>query len=213
MIGWAIFLGVILLVGFTRLRLRLVSDENGVEASVRIGPFRMRVFPARPRKAKEKPRAERPAEKKEPSKPKKRRDLGIRIDGESVRALAGLLKKTLRRALRLLRFERIVLHLTSGGEDAAKVAIHYGRLNRIVYTAYPLVKKLLRIKRTEIRIASDYSLEKSVYHGRIHVSVSIGRAVVFGVQCLLAAVGFYLKFRKTTEREETLDGKRQAQAG
>ena len=218
MIGWLITLGVLLLIGFTRVRLRLQYDEGGFAASVRVGVFVIKLYPRREKEKKERRRPEKIEKKPKEIKEKKRRRL-LKVSGGTFRDIINLSKKTLRRASRVFRFELIEIRFASGGGDAAKAAVHYGKLNWIVYTACPVLKSLLRIRKEIIRISLDYTLPKSTYYGKLHMSVSIGRFMIFGFASAASLLRFYLKHRNTTdtstiEREEYANGQqRQAQAG
>lgn len=215
MTGWLIALGILLLIGFTRVRLRLQYDEGGLAASMRIGVFRVKLYP-RPEKEKKPEKPKKNKEEPQKAKEREKRDFGVKFDGDALRDIIAIAKKALRRATRLARFELIELRFTSGGDDAAKVAIHYGTLNQIIYTIYPVLKRSLRIKKTNIGIFLDYTLPKSTYYGKLRLSVSIGRIVVFGFASAGSLLGFYLKHRNTTEREEFTNGRQQqqqAQAG
>ncbi len=213
MIGWLIALGAVLLIGFTRVRLRLCYDEAGLAVSVRVGIFHMRLYPRPEKEKKRKEPRVRKAEAQEEPKPKKKA-LGLKIDPDAIRDLLAIIRKTLRRTARLVRFELIEARFTSGGDDAAKVAVHYGRLNQIIYTVYPILKQNMRIKKTAVKILSDYTLSKSTYYGKLSLSVSIGRSVIFAFASLGSALRFYLRHRNTQEREVSAYGQRkQAQAG
>ena len=210
--GWLIAFGVLLLVGFTRLRLRVWYQAAGFAAYARVGPVRIKLFP---RKKKKPPVKEAKVEKAvEKAAPKGKRKPIVKITWDAFKDIKSIAGKTLRRVSRLFRFELIELRLTSGGRDAAKAAIRYGEWCAIVHTAFPAIKNWLRIKKEAISIGLDYNLPKTTCFGEIRVSVSIGRMVVFGLQSAFSLLGFYLKHRTKNEREVSPNGqRRQAQAG
>ena len=178
MIALCIILGVILLISFTRIRVYISRSPEGAKAVLRIGLIRLKLYPRR-----EKP----PGKQKEKSTKEKKKFRFKMADIPSARKIAG---KLFGKISRLVRFDLIALAVTSGGDDAAKIALNHGRMNVAAHTALPVAKKLFRIKKVRISLDLDYTLPKTTYYGKLRVSVSIGRTVAVGVYAFFTLLMF-----------------------
>ena len=98
--------------------------------------------------------------------------------------LLGLLPRTF---LARFHFHIAKLHITVGGEDAAKAAITYGAITGALYPVLEFLDRHsnLHKKGADIYTCVDYTLEKTKIDGDIAFSMSI-----FGLLCVALKLGF-----------------------
>jgi hypothetical protein len=163
MIILAIILSAILLLGFTRLRLRAVRTADGkIRAFIRVGFLRFNLLKAQKK---------RKAEKKPMFRP------------ETVEELRGKGKPLLRALMRAIRIDRMALRLAlAGSDDPFGAALMYGKINIVWGILRPLMLENLWVKREHMEFGLDFNAEKTRWEGELAASISIGRIItVLGV--------------------------------
>lgn len=93
------------------------------------------------------------------------------------RALKGLLK--------LPRIDELEFNYISGGTEADKIAVSYGRMCAAVGATVPFINNFLRVKRWRITTNMDFLRTKPKYSGCIQITVTIGAVVAFGLWALV----------------------------
>lgn len=176
-----VILGILVLVAVlllqVRLGVRLTWDERAFTADGRVGPFHFQLYP--PKKAA-KPAAPAAVDGQD-SPEKKRRSVQRPSVGEIREAAAELLppvRKALARTRRGIRISPLEISLVVGGaSDPAAAAELYGVLHMAVWTLMPPLEQLICIREPQIHLGVDFDAPKTVFRGRLSLSLSLGALV------------------------------------
>lgn len=189
----AVLAALMLLVGLTRVGVRIVLAEGSVTVDVKAGPIRIRVYPGRERKA---PRGKKgqPAEEK----PKKAFPKPAMEDiRDAARTLWPPLKKALDRTRRSLRLDPLRLSLTLGGlAEPADAAALYGELHAGMWAMMPRLEKLVDIPDPGLHIGVDFNAEAAVLEGEVGVTARIGALFRIGLGVGIPALRWFLRYQK-----------------
>ena len=182
------------------------SYENGVfRLGVKAGPIRIGLLPKKPltekqrarkekkqakkdakRQAKEEKKAQEAQQEKldETEKIRKKPDL----DFETVMALLKMGAHAIRRFFRSFTVDLLRIHYTVATPDPYNTAMLYGGACAAVEALPAMCGDVIRIRRRDIRIGSDFLSEESEFSGRITLTLQLFRlvhmAVAFGVEFL-----------------------------
>ena len=192
--GWIIAGGILLLLALI-LSLSAAADvryDGEFYLSVGILGWRYPILPA-----KEEPEQKKPAKKKQ-SEPKKRKtgpapppkpkekpekgDLGglFRIVSDLLKAVFPPLGKLLCK-LRLTRLEADIL---VGGEDAAQIAINYGRICGVFYGSYAALQNFIRVKKARrADISCDFLLPETREDISFRLKLRLG-SILWAALCM-----------------------------
>lgn len=194
----AVILLIIALILWFPVRIGIAYGEAGASGWLKVLFWKIPLFPSekteeeteqtskqKHRKSKKKSKAGKKdsADEYKPSK-KKKKTLWEWIELILLIAQSG--GRIARRFWKGFRINDLSLQMAVAGSDAAQTAITYGRINGAVYTAYPLLSRIITLNRSSIRIVPDFLSEKS----RIEASGEL----FFRVGTLLVALfsgGFY----------------------
>ncbi len=103
--------------------------------------------------------------KKDDKKPKdKHKKKKLNLD-----LILSIIKKAsphVKRIFKKIRFYNIVVDITVGGDDAAKVAISYGAHCSAVYSIVAFLQNTVTFKVKKIDVKGNFNLEKSRYYAR-----------------------------------------------
>lgn len=183
--GWLIVLIVLaalFLIGQLRLGGRVRYDEDGFTLTGIAGPLRLALLPP-----KEKPKK---VKKKKPPKPKKERkkpeiaDAHPQKMGGNVARLMSLLPTVAQAAgafKRKLCIHRLDLSVVWGGEDAAAIALGYGRANALLGVIWPLLDHNFKVKRHEFQVGLDYSAREPKIAVDAVITAGLGQLLWIGL--------------------------------
>lgn len=200
-----VLLTLIVLLCVTRVGVHAVFGEK-LLLDVKIGWFRIRILPAKePHKKQdnrgnETEKAKKPEEKvaKKPPFPKP----SLADIRDAVSALCPPLKRALDRTRRGLRIDPLDLSVTLGGsEDPASAAQLYGELNAAVWSAMPVLERLLVIPSPHIHIGIDFNEVQTKLEGEAGVSARIGTLLAVAFTVGFPALKWYLQFRKKQDKQ------------
>lgn len=209
-----IILGVIAvfwLIGRIRVGAHIALQANSPTVRVKIGPFGIRVFPA---KKTDKPPKEKKTKKKKAAKgvdkqkkdgasgEKKKPKITLEDIRSAIDALWPPLKRALGRTHRSIRIRPLDLSVTVGGaKDPASAAEGYGYIHMGVWTGMPVLEQLLVIPDPHIHIGIDFDEASTRADGEAGISIRIGTifAVAFGIG--IPAVMWYLNFTKKQKQQ------------
>ena len=152
--GWLITLGILTLLAILPLGVSLKYNAEGALVRLILGPFRITLFPAKPKEKKDKPKKKQTAKNekaadtmpKKPDVPPKEEN---KEEGGSWTDFLPLVKTVLdflgdfRRKLRVNRLE---LKLTLAGDDPCDLATNYGRTWAAVGNLMPQLEKIFVIQ-------------------------------------------------------------------
>lgn len=203
MLWLSILLAVLLLLVLLcmmRVGIWTAFDGNGLRLDVKIGPVRVHILPAKPKK----PKAERPkAKPKKPQKPPARKPerpkLSITLEDirDALRTMLPPLKRALSRTRRGIRFQPLRLSLTLGGqEDPASSAQLYGSLQAAVWGGMPVLEKLADIPDPYIHTGVDFEAASPAVEGEVGVTFRVGTLIALGFGLTVPALKWFLRFRR-----------------
>jgi hypothetical protein len=168
--GWilaALLLGVLLIpIGVTA-----GYDELGVRVFLKIGPFRIRLYPAM--KTTDKKKAEKRSSKEKTSAEAPKEEAGGKLSDfiPLLRTLFNFLGDLRRR----ITVKDLQLKLTIAGGDPCDMSIHYGRAWASIGGLLPQLERLFKIKKRNIAVACDYVAEETIVQGYLHISIMLIR--------------------------------------
>ena len=202
-----IILGIlaVLLLCLTRVGVHAVLNRDAVTLDVRFGLLRFRIFPGKEKtKSDKQEKKSNKKTKKEPAEAEKKPKLKFTLADikDAVHTLAPPLKRALRRTRRGIRIQPLQLWVTLGGrEDPAAAAELYGYLNAGMWTAMPVLEKLLVIPEPYLHLGIDFDTDKTAVQGQAGISIRIGTllAVAFGVG--IPALRWFLRFQKKNQQQ------------
>lgn len=200
MIALAIILGVLLLILLLPVGAMLRYDGE-ITLKVIVGPLRIGILPGKPKSRKqlekeEKKKAQKEAAKaekkkkaaankliKKEEKPKPKEPLKDKLAG--LIPFIKLATDAFGSIFRKLTVTKLVLHVSYGGSDKAKLAESYGTIMGAVGAVGPLLGKAFRVKRREISIVPDFLSDQVDILAELHL-----RYFVFDLLGILLKYGW-----------------------
>lgn len=195
-----IVLGSVLLALFLLSRIRVGGlceySKDGLLAKLKVGSLRIQLYPAKPKKKKEKPteeKKEKPTEEP-PAKPggdltQLKEFLPFFADA------AGSLK-------RKIRMDRIYLDFIAAASDPAMAAMEYGYANAAIGMIWPLFENNFKVKERRIRTAVDFQAPSPTIYVYAALSLTIGQAITLGVKLLFRFLKITSKIKATQKTEK-----------
>ena len=195
-----ILLALIVLLSVTRVGVHAEFRET-LLLDAKIGWFRIHILPPKEAYKKKKERGKKAEDTEERTEKKGKKQpfpkpsfTDIR---DAVSALWPPLKRALNRTRRGLRIEPLDLIVTLGGsEDPASAAQVYGELNAAVWSAMPILERLLVIPSPHIRIGIDFMEPKTKLEGEVGVTARIGTLLAVGATIGFPALKWFLQYKK-----------------
>ena len=194
-----VILAVLVLIGCIPVGVDAAYGEGSVLLSAKIGFFRLRILPAKPKKPKKpkkakKSKQQKPAASPAPSaapdalaEPAAKKKLALPGGLDGILRLANLALSTLGDLRRKLRVEELTLHVTFAGDDPADAALHYGQAWAAVGALMPALDRLFVIKKRDICPILDYNREQMSVDAHLILTITTGRALALGLK---AGLGF-----------------------
>ncbi len=150
----------------------------------------------------EKPAQKAPEKKKSTKKIKEKRALSYTLQ-ELLELMRILLRRTtppVRRLLRRTSLAKLRLRMIVAGEDAAKTAIKFGKVNAQVFSAVALIKQVIRLNAEEIEILPGFGVAKgeTSYSGELRLIplAMLAAGVQIAFWGLASALPVFLRSRK-----------------
>ena len=199
-----VLLALIVLLCVTRVGVHAVFGET-LLLDVKIGWFRIHILPAKEPNKKKKDQGKetekaKKTEEKEEKKPFPKPSFADVRD--AVSTLWPPLKRALDRTRRRLRIEPLDLSVTLGGsEDPASAAQLYGELYAAVWSAMPVLERLLVIPSPHIHIGIDFMEDKTKLEGEVGVSARVGTLLAVGATIGFPALKWFLQYKKKKEKQ------------
>ena len=126
--------------------------------------------------------------KKDPAKKKTLGDIF-----EVAKLVLDSLGKPLKKLLKRTRISHLALEIICGGDDAAKAAINYGRMNIIVGNALGWIDSFFTLKPVDdLHIGVDFQNEKTTAQCYLEARLTLIAALAFVFTLLGRAIRFYL---------------------
>lgn len=181
----SIFILLIILLLFARVR---VIAEYGVEGAlvvVRTGPIRIMLYP------REKVREKKPKEKREQEKDMEQ--------GGSVEVLRDLLEHVLKAAARIhkeLVIEYLQMDYLSAAESPAWAALGFGLASAGIGVLVPMLERRFIIKERKLRTGVSYTLKKPEVYGKAILSLRVGQILSISGEFLIGYLKEHTKKKK-----------------
>ncbi len=221
---WRWILGVILalllLLLWTRVGVHAVMHGGVLTVDAKIGWFRIRVLPGKQkgphkdsqRKKEKTGKKEKKSAAKTTGEPKKK--IAFADIKDAIKTLWPPLKRALNRTRRGIRIHPLTLSLTVGAaNDPAGGAELYGWLHAGVWTAMPLLERLLVIPEPSIHIGIDFDAPKTSVKGEVGLSARIGTLLRVALTIGIPAMRWFLWWKKKTKQTPALQTAEQQAAG
>lgn len=184
---------VLLALAMLPLGVRVRYNDAGFVLKVIAGPLKITLFPRKKKAKKQKNEkktesaatGDKPTQPPEPaSEPKEK--------GGSLTRFLPLIKLGLQFLgdfRQKLRLDNLYLRLILAGDDPCDLAVNYGRAWAAVGNLMPQLERLFVIKKRDIQVECDFTVEEISVVARMDITIALGRllmlAVVYGVRVLL----------------------------
>ena len=141
-------------------------------------------------KAEEIP-AEKKSGKKEEKAEEKAKKPKMKFSLDLIRRIIGRASPHVKRIFKKIRFYNVVIFVTAGGKDAAKVAMSYGYHCWAVYSITKLLSETITFKAKDVDVRADFDLEKNEYYlyGVVKMRVStLLHSAIWGFFAVLSEI-------------------------
>ncbi len=196
----AVVVLVLLLMGQIRVGGRAEFNAEGFFLWIRLGRFRIKLLPAKP-KGEEKPPKPRKPKKEKRKKPKEEKPsvpFPEKIGGalEYAQALLPVALEAAGGMWRGLRVDTLRLELTAGAADPADAANLYGQANAALGALwYPLIR-MFHVKDGAAQVKLDFNAPGMTVYGTAALSIKIGTVMWIGLRVGCKALFGVLAARK-----------------
>lgn len=196
---------VLLLIGQVRVGGRAEFNAEGFFLWIRLGRFRIKILPAKPREEQKPKKPKR--QKKEPEKPRKERPptpLPEKLGGALTYAqeLLPVGLEAARGMWRGLRVDVLEVELTAGSPDPADAAMLYGQANAALGALWYPLTKAFHVKDGSARVKLDFDAPGMTVYGTAALSIKIGTAVRVGLRAGVRALSGLLAARKRLKTKQ-----------
>lgn len=189
---------------WTRTGVWLAFEGKDLRLDVRFGLLRMRVLPAKLRRAREErpPKEKKPKSTGKPKEPegesaKPRLSFTLEDGKDALRTLLPPLGRVLKRLGRGIRVKPLRLSLVLGGqEDPAASAQLYGELQAAAWGGMPFLERLLDIRDPSIHMDVDFGAGETAVKGEVGVTLRVGTLLAAGFGIAIPALGWFLRWQK-----------------
>ena len=166
--GWLIALVLIALIGFIPIGIHGLYNENGAKLFLKIGHYRIGVYPRRSKKGRSSPKpksngAKSVAQNKNAGSAENFTPYAKQV----VSLLVDLHKK--------LRVDLLELKVILAGGDPSDLAIYYGNACAAVSNLIPLLEKTCNIIKRDVEVECSFTNEKTIVFAQIVATMSFGR--------------------------------------
>lgn len=156
------------------------------QKKIRIRDYSLKKVKKRVRKAGEKKRSDKgkPTSKKEEKE-------GNDNKSDIKTFIIACLKTVVRDFSRRVRTERLTLHITVSGKDAAEAALKFSAANQFASLLCTIIDEKLPMKNTNKRsiiIVPNYIGEKDEYKVKVTLSIAVGSIFISAVKILISYV-------------------------
>ena len=164
-----------------------------------------------PEEKTDKDKKENTDEKKEGKQGGLMSKLGLSGDiGETIEFAKQLISSACRPIKRLINHIRVnsfMLYVCAGGDDAAKAALNYGKINWLVHTAIGFLYNIVRLDVKKIDITTDFTSEETKYELSCKVKLRLGTALGCIIWLLFRLAKLYLKININSTKKRTAEAK------
>lgn len=193
----------------TKLRLRILYQEEALEIKLALGFLRYTAYPQKPKKKERAPKV--PKEKAKKKRKRAKEELHAAVFSQIKEGLSSdLLHEGLRLGLELLshcknslRIDELFIRLHWGLPDPANTALTYGYINAALGLFFVFLEGNFKVKKRKSEISLDYNLEKPRLFLQIACSISLWHLLCMGMRAGLAGFALYRRQKAAGEKNKT----------
>lgn len=203
-----VILAVLWLISLIRIGGRVCYGQAGLFVSALAGPFKMQIFPGKPKREK------KPRKKEKPKKEQKAKRTPAQAEKHKKEPKEGQ-PGTLSRLMQLLpvvgqacgslkrkiRIDDLQLELIWGGSNAAAIALGYGQANAALGMLWPVFAHNFKVKRHSFQIGMDYNADQPMVELQAAVTITVGQAVTLGMRYGVKALFTWIKSGRPAEKK------------
>lgn len=104
---------------------------------------------------------EKPSDDKKEQPPPKKKEKKFKFDIDLIQRLYRRASPHIKRLFKKIRVYDVYIDMVAGGEDAAKVALNYGKMNAFVNGGLTMLDAMIKLEVKEVVIEADFDKEKS----------------------------------------------------
>ena len=206
--GWWITLGILTLLAFVPVGVRVCYDAEGPLVKLVLGPVKLTLFPRpkkdqKPEKEKKEQLSKRKAKKtaeeanlpKPPQPPAEKKPKGKK--GGSLKDFLPFVKLAfdfLGDFRRKLRMKELYLRLILASSDPCDLAVNYGKTWTAVGNFLPALERWFVIQKRDVEVECDFTASETKVIARLEITMTLGRllslAAVYAVRGLKEFIVF-----------------------
>ena len=162
----AIILAIIILLLLLPVGVDAAFVGGAFSLSVKAGPLKLRLLPAKPKKKNKNPKPKKP---RKPKKPKGEKDgeaksrAKLKLTLADIKEMASLALRALSRLRRFLSIDVLMVHLSVAGDDPYDTVRQYGAVNAALCALLPHLHRAFKIKKQDIQTTIDFALGADVH--------------------------------------------------
>ena len=142
---------------------------------------------------------EPPQEKAKEAAPKKPK---MKFSFDLIQRIIGRASPHIKRIFKKIRLSNVVIDITVGGDDAAKVAISYGVHCSTIHSLVALLDSAVSFKADRISVRADFDLPESDYYLKGTLKLRLSTLLHSGIWGFFAVLSEIRKGGMTTEKPE-----------
>jgi len=194
---------VLWLISLTRIGGRVRYGQAGLFAAALVGPFKIQLLPAKPKKEK-KPQTKRTKKPVQAQKHQKALVEGKPGTLSRLMKLLPVVGQFCGSLKRKIRIDDLELELVWGGGDPAAIALGYGQANAALGMLWPIFDHNFKIKRHSFQIGLDYSRAQPMVELQAAVTLTVGQIAALSVHYGVKALITWIKSGKPVKRQEAM---------
>jgi len=192
---------VLFLIGQVRVGCQARFNVDGFFLWVKLGRFRIKILPGKPKGEKKPPKPKKPKKEKKPKKPKKEKPptpLPEKLGGalEYAQALLPVGLEAAKGLWRSFRIDKLELELTAGSPDPADTAMVYGQATAALGALWYPLTKAFHVKDGTARVNFDFNARSMTVYAFAVFSLKLGNIVWIGLRAGWKALFGFLAARK-----------------
>lgn len=211
-------LAVLWLISLLRVGGIVEYSDQGVLVQLRIGPFKVELFPGKPKEEKPPKHEKKPKKKAKEKKPPEEKPpvpLKEKVGGalSLFQELLPVGLEAVGKLFRRLRVDELMLHLTWAAEDPADAAMGWGAAQAALGTLWPLLDRCLDIRKRDVDIAVDFERSEPIIYARGSLSYTVGQLVSLGAVGGVKALCAFLRVRRSRPKPQNKTTDKAAEGG
>ncbi|MDD3165662.1 MAG: DUF2953 domain-containing protein [Oscillospiraceae bacterium] len=196
----AIVLAAVALLAMLPIGAAVSYFDGDARASLILGPFRISLFPGKPKKASKKTPKEKDGKKQKSDREQKSVLGSERRSIQEFLPFVQVLTDFLSGFRRKLRVSQLKLLVRFGGDDPAQKAIAYGNAHAVIANAMPLFARCVRIKNSDVRPIFDPAPTTFSIRFSALIWFHVGQILLLTLRQTARSLKILLKIRKNRRR-------------